>query len=99
EALVRAFMNDDIPFTREMIVKGGAWLRSGTNKTAGLHALKQMISKQLPFTHTVYDSLLQAENAPPLYKQLGELAAVINNSAENSPAMRELRRLLAEIIP
>ncbi|HET7522274.1 MAG TPA: hypothetical protein VFJ73_03010 [Bacillales bacterium] len=95
EAVVRAFTGENMPFSKEMVTKGGEWLQTAGNKQAALGALKQMAAGRLPFVRPVFDTLLAGRQAPPFHEQIRQLASAVNQSQENFASLQKLRGFLA----
>ncbi|HEX7066253.1 MAG TPA: hypothetical protein VF199_14390 [Bacillales bacterium] len=98
EALVQSFINERLPLSKEMIVKGSEWLHTAENKQNALDVLKQMAARRLPLTRTVFETLLAQRGAPPLHEQLGRLMASLNETSEKAPELQQLRKLIPELI-
>lgn len=94
-AAVRMFMRTNVPFSKEMVEKGGKWLQSTNSPRAALAVMKQMAARQLPFTRAVFDLLLAARQTSAFHEQIGQLAAALHDSSEQFPSIQKLRTLLS----
>lgn len=97
EAVIRTFLNDNIPFSKEMITRGGEWLKNVENPTDGLDVLKDMAKRQLPFSQNVFQSLLIGKKDEPIHEQLAQLSAVLEKANEDKEPIKQLRQLLPEL--
>ncbi|HET7657840.1 MAG TPA: hypothetical protein VFK37_06070, partial [Bacillales bacterium] len=94
ETVVRTFMNAELPFSKEMIIKSGEWLKTVESQADALKVIKEMAAKQLPFSRAVFQSLLIGEQGEPISKQIARLAQALENSAETSEPAKKLAALL-----
>lgn len=97
-SIVKVLMDENIPFSKEMIVKGAEWLKSAENKEAGLSAIKDMGTKKLPFSRVIFEALLAAQDGTPVHERLGRLTAALGKTNENTDSVDKLRKLLPELI-
>ncbi|HEU5138544.1 MAG TPA: hypothetical protein VFT51_01130 [Bacillales bacterium] len=98
EAVVQSFIDERLPLSKELIVKGSEWLHTTENKQDALDVLKQMGARRLPATHAMFEMLVAERQAPPLHEQLGKLMESLNKVSEKSPEFQQLRKLLPELI-
>jgi len=94
--LLKFFINEQLPITKETLAKASQWLTDHPLIKDGLQAIKVILSKGLPFTQTVYDgvsSLYKDESLPVLMERLQALLS----GKENGPAAAKVTSMLNDI--
>ncbi|HEX6923756.1 MAG TPA: hypothetical protein VF149_08025 [Bacillales bacterium] len=98
ETVVQTLINERLPLSKELIVKGSEWLQTAESKQDALEVIRQMATRQLPLTRTVFESLYSELKSPPIHKQLEHLTEAVNKAPEKFPALHKLRALLPELV-
>lgn len=99
EAVVHMLMDEKLPFSKELVEKGGEWLKMAGNKQAALGAIRQMVAdRSLPLTRTVFEALLTGREGKQLHEQIGQLVTTLNKTSEEFPVLQKLRELLPKLI-
>ncbi|HET7577860.1 MAG TPA: hypothetical protein VFK33_01165 [Bacillales bacterium] len=97
EAVVRALVKENLPLSKEMIQKGGEWVKTAENIQAALDVIRQMASRQLPFTRVVFEALLSEREGTAVHERLNSLSKALTQSPESFPAADKLRELLSTL--
>lgn len=99
DIVVKMLMDEKQPFSKEIIIKGGEWLKTVENKQAALGTIRQMAAdRSLPLTRTVFEALLTGREGKQLHKQIGQLVTTLNKTSEEFPVLQKLRELLPKLI-
>ncbi|HET7616696.1 MAG TPA: hypothetical protein VFK27_07000, partial [Bacillales bacterium] len=94
--LVKTFLNEQLPLTRSVIDKGAGWLENAENKRAALEVIKELATRQLPFTRFAFDALLESRGEP-LTRTVLHLASLLDRADNNNSLLQSTKRLLPEI--
>jgi hypothetical protein len=88
-----------LPFSKEVVIKGGEWLKTAGNSQAALGVIRQMaMDRSLPFTRTVFEALFAVRDGKPLHEQLIQLSTLLNKITEELPVLQKLRELLPQLV-
>lgn len=97
EAVIRTFINNNIPFTREMVAKSGEWLNMDGNQPDALSVLKEMVKQQLPFSQHVFESLLSERHGEPLNQKIVQLSEALKKENVSGKSSKQLLELLPQL--
>lgn len=97
EAIIRFFVNEGVPFSKEIVESGGEWLKNAKDKQTALDVLRQMTTRELPATKAVFEALYAHKQSPPLYEQLLHLNTLLNKNNLPEP-LQPLRNTITNII-
>jgi len=95
KAVLTKAIKEQWPVTKEMIMRAGEWLREVDMKE-GIHVIKLMLDKSLPFTRDVFSSLHSIQSAKSFTSLLGELTLQLNGLTEPTEAARKLHHVLEQ---
>ncbi|WNS77157.1 hypothetical protein RRV45_09280 [Bacillus sp. DTU_2020_1000418_1_SI_GHA_SEK_038] len=93
--LLQFFQNKHLPITKETVHIAAQWLK-GKILSDGLKVLDAVLSKQLPFTKNVFNSLYAIQEDEPISSLLDKLQALLKNG-ELSDASRRLISIMEQL--
>lgn len=94
-ALLELFQNKQLPITKETMHTAADWLKDKT-LVDGLKIIEAVLSKQLPFTKNVLNSLYVIQEDEPISSLLDKLQTHLKNG-ELSDASRRLNSIIDQL--
>ena len=82
--LVEFFLSKNLPFTKDEQQIAASWINNKTASATELTALERMVKKELPFTKTIFQSLVAVQETQSLHHQLEELRSNLENPSFDS---------------
>ncbi|RSD28040.1 hypothetical protein [Mesobacillus subterraneus] len=96
--LIRFFVKEHLPVTRDMLLQASDWLKSVDSRTAGLEALKTLVTRGLPVTQAAFSGVYAASDGQSLLQLIEQLSRELegNSQAESAAAVK---KVLNDILP
>ncbi|HHY74608.1 MAG TPA: hypothetical protein GX497_15555 [Bacillus bacterium] len=97
--LVRMFLNENLPFSKEALKAVSEWLTE-INKgdlPKAFEAIKLAVQKQLPLTEAVLKSLLALQTEETISHQLLKVIDAIKTNSQESQTMKLLQMTLSQL--
>ncbi|WP_078554704.1 hypothetical protein [Bacillus alkalicellulosilyticus] len=101
DAILRFFVAEQIPFTKELLTNAQTVLsESGLKQQEGLQVLKQLLQQNLPITADIAKAVHQTKTDVPLLNQLQELVTMVQQSSklnQTQPLLHQLQQVIKEL--
>jgi hypothetical protein len=94
------FLQKDVPIPRNMLVEGLRLVQEGTDLLQTVNALQMMMKKNLPFTETVFRSLIAVQNSVPLHEELTRLSELLTIEPDTNNLLKlkqQINQILQQI--
>lgn len=96
--LIQLLLKEKLPITKELVQTAVQLLQEQEREPAKLEVLKEMMSRQLPLTKEVFNSVLTTVKNEPMHQLMDVLRANLNTSAHITKDGQQLLRLLEEMV-
>lgn len=87
-SLVSFFQSERLPITKEVFKLAAEWLQGNNSEQTSLLAMKEMLSRQLPFTKNVFNAIVSILKNDSLVDQLNSLEHHLEQSSKGETAAR-----------
>ncbi|KQL54646.1 hypothetical protein AN964_14830 [Heyndrickxia shackletonii] len=94
--LVQFLSKEQIPFTKETVLKMSGMLSNSTDNKENLNIIKQMVAKGLTISESIFKSLYATENKEPIQNQIQLLELSLSNE-EQTPIVKEMQSAIDTI--
>lgn len=99
ELLLTKLSSEDIPFTREHIIKGAEVLRGlGLVNERGAETIQSLILRNIPISESTFQAILATKSGVPLSKELRELFEALQRSKQEIGSLQQLERTLDKLL-
>ncbi|GIN61510.1 hypothetical protein J27TS8_15030 [Robertmurraya siralis] len=96
--LIQLLLKEKLPITKELAQAAVRLLQEHEREPARLEVLKEMMSRQLPLTKEVFNSVLATVKNEPMHQLMDVLRANLSSSAQITKDGQQLLRLLEEMV-
>ncbi|WP_313430398.1 hypothetical protein [Siminovitchia terrae] len=96
-ALTEFFTKESLSLTREQIQQAGQWVGKASDKKLALDAIKLMNTRDMPFTESIFKSLLVAGNKQPLTEIISTLHTTLALEKDPDPTGQRIVALIDEL--
>jgi cell pole-organizing protein PopZ len=96
--LVRFFLKEQLPVNREILQQVAEWLKSANPRSAGLEAVKMLLSRGLPLSEAAYSALYTSNKEPSLILLMEQLLVALNREPATDVGSK-VKQLLNDCIP
>ncbi|WP_445488285.1 hypothetical protein [Niallia sp. 03133] len=97
KTLIASFLKDQLPISKEILLRADKWLTGGSQLPKEITVLKHMVLNELPFTEAVFSSFMQLQTGRSFSELLHALSIELNvYSIKNNPLENLLSSFHAE---
>ncbi|MGA9226806.1 MAG: hypothetical protein WB217_10745 [Mesobacillus sp.] len=96
--LVRFFLKEQLPVSREILQQASEWLKSASPRSSGLEAIHMILTRGLPVTEATFSALYTVNKEPSLTLLMENLLQAIDQES-NTETMSKIKLLLNEQVP
>ncbi|WP_102346959.1 hypothetical protein [Bacillus sp. Marseille-P3661] len=96
--LIRFLVENQLPVTTDILNKVSQWLKQSEDLPKVLEAIKITLTRDLPLTNTVFNSILAALSDEPLSSELFKILAMMRQSDYNSRSINEFKNVLGSLL-
>lgn len=96
--LVRFFLKEQLPVSREILQQASEWLKSATPRSSGLEAIQMILTRGLPLSEATFSALYTANKEPSITLLIENLIKAIEQES-NTDTMSKIKHLLSELVP
>src|SRR4051812_6365420 len=75
--IMRFFLKEHLPVSKEIVHQTADWLKESHADQAGLEAVKQLLTKQLPMSKTAFQAILAVMNNESFSESLETLGNLL----------------------
>lgn len=94
--LVHFLSKEQIPFTKEAVMKMSGWLSNNKDIKQNINIIKQMLEKGFPLTESIFKSLIAAEKKEPIHHQMQFLELSLLKE-DPTPTVKEIQSTIYSI--
>jgi hypothetical protein len=96
--LVRFFLKEQLPVSREILQQASEWLKSASPRSSGLEAIHMILTRGLPVSEATFSALYTANKEPSITLLMENLLQAIDQES-NTETMSKIKHLLNELVP
>ncbi|MEH7440973.1 hypothetical protein V7201_01445 [Bacillus sp. JJ1122] len=96
--LVRFFLKEQLPISREILQQASEWLKSASPRSSGLEAIQMILTRGLPLSEATFSALYTANKEPSITLLMENLMKAFEQES-NTDTMSKIKHLLSELVP
>jgi len=96
--LVRFFVKEQLPVSREILQQASEWLKSTSPRSSGLEAIQMILTRGLPLSEATFSALYTANKEPSITLLMENLLQAFDQES-NTETMSKIKHLLNELVP